>query len=91
MGGLGSDAAIEAADVVLMDDKPSKIPVAISIARHTLSIAHQNAGFAIFVKVLILFLVAIGLLGQLAMPIAVFGDVGVMVICVINAMRALHS
>jgi Cd2+/Zn2+-exporting ATPase len=91
MGGLGSDAAIEAADVVLMDDKPSKIPVAIGIARHTLSIAHQNAGFAIFVKVLILFLVAIGSLGQLAMPIAVFGDVGVMVICVINAMRALHS
>ena len=91
MGGLGSDAAIEAADVVLMDDRPSKIPVAISIARHTLSIAHQNAGFAIFVKVLILFLVAIGSLGQLAMPIAVFGDVGVMVICVINAMRALHA
>ena len=91
MGGLGSDAAIEAADVVLMDDKPSKIPVAIRIARHTLSIAHQNSGFAIFVKVLILFLVAIGSLGQLAMPIAVFGDVGVMVICVVNAMRALHS
>lgn len=90
MGGLGSDAAIEAADVVLMDDELSKIPTAISIARRTLRIAHQNAGFAIFIKVLILLLVALGVLGTLAMPLAVFGDVGVMVICVINAMRALR-
>jgi len=87
MGALGSDAAIEAADVVLMDDKPSKIAVAIRVARHTLRIARQNAGFAIGVKVAILVLAAFGLAG---MGLAVFGDVGVMVLCVLNATRALR-
>lgn len=89
MGALGSDAAIEAADVVLMDDKPSKIADAIRIARRTLGIAMQNAVFAIGIKVIILLLVASGLLGVYAMPVAVFGDVGVMVLAVLNAMRAL--
>lgn len=91
MGGLGSDAAIEAADVVLMDDKPSKIAQAIRIARRTIGIAKQNAWFAIGVKVIILLLVATGLLASWAMGIAVFGDVGVMVLAVINAMRAMRT
>lgn len=91
MGALGSEAAIEAADVVLMDDKPSKIAEAIRISRRTIRIAMQNAAFAIIVKVLILLLVAIGLLGTYAMPVAVFGDVGVMVLAVMNAMRALKT
>ncbi len=88
MGALGSDAAIEAADVVLMDDKPSKIAEAIRISRRTIGIAKQNAVFAIGLKVLILVLVAAGLLGTYAMPVAVFGDVGIMVLAVLNAMRA---
>ena len=87
MGALGSDAAIEAADVVLMDDKPSKIALAIRLARHTLHIARENAWFAIGVKVAILLLAALGLAG---MGLAVFGDVGVMVLCVLNATRALR-
>lgn len=91
MGALGSDAAIEAADVVLMDDKPTKIAHAIRIAKRTVGIAKQNAVFAIGVKVAILLLVAAGLLGQWAMPVAVFGDVGVMVLAVLNAMRALRA
>ena len=86
MGALGSDAAIEAADVVLMDDKPGKIATAIAIARHTQGIARQNVAFAITVKVAILALSALGLV---PMALAVFGDVGVMVLCVLNAMRAL--
>lgn len=90
MGSLGSDAAIEAADVVLMDDKPSKIATAIRIARKTIANARQNTTFAIAVKVLILILVATGLLGRYAMPVAVFGDVGVMVLCVLNAIRTLR-
>ncbi len=90
MGALGSDAAIEASDVVLMDDKPSKIASAIRICRHTIAIAMQNTYFAVGIKVAILILVAIGVLGNLAMPIAVFGDVGVMVLAVLNAMRALR-
>jgi Cd2+/Zn2+-exporting ATPase len=89
MGALGSDAAIEAADVVLMDDKPSKIAQAIRIARKTILIAKENVWFAIIVKVAILLFTAAGLLGSLAMAIAVFGDVGVMVLCVLNATRAL--
>ena len=89
MGALGSDAAIEAADVVLMDDKPSKIAQAIRIARKTILIAKENVWFAIIVKVAFLLLTAAGLLGSLAMAIAVFGDVGVMVLCVLNATRAL--
>lgn len=91
MGALGSDAAIEAADVVLMDDKPSKIATAVGIARRTIRIALENAWFAIIVKVLILLLAASGVLGALAMPLAVFGDVGVMILCVINATRALKA
>lgn len=90
MGALGADAAIEAADVVLMDDKPSKIAMAVHIARRTIANARQNSTFAIAVKVVILILVATGALGSLAMPFAVFGDVGVMVLCVLNAMRTLR-
>lgn len=86
MGALGSDAAIEAADVVLMDDKPSKIVTAIHIARRTLGIARQNVWFAIGVKVLVLLLAAAGLA---TMWMAVFADVGVMVLAVLNAMRTL--
>ncbi len=91
MGALGSDAAIEAADVVLMDDKPSKIATAVCIARRTIANARQNSTFAIAVKIVILILVATGVLGSLAMPLAVFGDVGVMVLCVLNAMRTLRA
>ncbi len=87
MGGLGSDAAIEAADVVLMDDKPSKIALAIRIARRTLSIARQNVVFAIGVKVAVLILAALGIA---TMWLAVFADVGVTVLAVLNAMRALR-
>ena len=86
MGGLGSDAAIEAADVVLMDDKPSKIALAIRIARRTLKIARQNVWFAIGVKVAVLILATFGLA---TMWLAVFADVGVTVLAVLNAMRAL--
>lgn len=88
MGALGSDAAIEAADVVLMDDKPSKIALAVAIARRTIGIARQNVWFAIGVKVAILLLAAFGL-GTMWM--AVFADVGVTVLAVLNAMRALKS
>ena len=87
MGGLGSDAAIEAADVVLMDDKPSKIALAIRIARRTLAIARQNVWFAIGVKVAVLILATFGLA---TMWLAVFADVGVTVLAVLNAMRALN-
>ena len=88
MGGLGSDAAIEAADVVLMDDHPSKIATAVEIARHTIAIAKQNVWFAIGVKVVILLLATVGL-GTMWM--AVFADVGVTVLAVLNAMRALKG
>ena len=87
MGGLGSDAAIEAADVVLMDDKPTKVATAIRIARRTIRIAHQNVWFAIGVKVAVLALATVGL-GTMWM--AVFADVGVTVLAVFNAMRALR-
>ena len=87
MGGLGSDAAIEAADVVLMDDRPTKIATAVSISRRTLRIARQNVWIAIGIKAAILLLAAIGL-GTLWL--AVFADVGVTVIAVLNAMRALR-
>ena len=88
MGGLGSDAAIEAADVVLMDDKPSKIALAIRVARRTLAIARQNVAFAIGVKVAVLILAAVGIA---TMWLAVFADVGVTVLAVLNAMRALRA
>jgi Cd2+/Zn2+-exporting ATPase len=87
MGALGSDAAIDAADVVLMDDEPSKIAVAIRVARRTLRIARQNTVFAIAVKVAVLVLAFFGLA---SMWLAVFADVGVMVLAVLNATRALR-
>ena len=87
MGALGSEAAIDAADVVLMDDSPSKIALAVRIARHTIRIARENVGFAIGVKVAVLVLASLGL-GTMWM--AVFADVGVTVIAVLNAMRALR-
>lgn len=88
MGGLGSDAAIEAADVVLMDDKPSKIATAIRIARQTIAIARQNIIFAIGIKVAVLVLAFFGIA---TMWLAVFADVGVTVLAVLNAMRALRT
>jgi Cd2+/Zn2+-exporting ATPase len=87
MGALGSDAAIEAADVVLMDDKPSKVALAVRIARRTLRIARENLWFAVGVKLLVLILAA---LGVATLWLAVFADVGVTVLAVLNAMRALH-
>ena len=86
MGGLGSDAAIEAADVVLMDDQPSKIPVAIRIARKTVRIVHENIVFALAVKAVVLLM---GALGKAPMWLAVFADVGVAFIAILNAMRCL--
>ena len=87
MGAMGSDAAIEAADIVLMDDKPSNIARAIRVARKTMRIVHQNIVFAIGVKLLILALAAMGIAN---MWLAVFGDVGVAVIAILNAMRAMN-
>ena len=86
MGALGSDAAIEAADIVLMDDDPAKIALAMKISVNTLSIVHQNVAFALSVKAICLVL---GALGIANMWIAIFADVGVMVLAVLNAMRAL--
>ncbi len=88
MGAMGSDAAIEAADVVLMDDDPAKLPVARRIARKTMRIVNQNIWGSIGIKVLVLVLSAVGLANMWA---AIFADVGVMVIAVLNAMRALLS
>ena len=88
MGGLGSDAAIEAADVVIMDDQPGKIAAAIGIARRTLGIARQNVWLAIGIKVAVLLLAAFGLA---TMWMAVFADVGVTVLATLNAMRALRA
>ena len=87
MGALGSDAAIEAADVVLMDDDPAKIALAMRIARRTLRIVYQNIVFALAVKFACLVLVAIGAANMWA---AIFADVGVMVLAVLNAIRALR-
>jgi len=87
MGGLGSDAAIEAADIVIMTDEPSKIAMAMKIAKKTLKIASQNTVFAIGIKVIVLILSA---LGYASMWAAVFADVGVTVLAVINSFRALH-
>lgn len=88
MGAMGSDAAIEAADIVLMDDKPSKLPEAISIARRTLTIVRENIVFALAVKALVLLLGAVGIATMWA---AVFADVGVSVLAILNAMRALRA
>ena len=86
MGALGSDAAIEAADVVLMDDKPSKVALAVRIARRTIRIARENTWFSIGIKILVLALAAFGIA---TMWMAVFADVGVTVLAILNAMRAL--
>ena len=88
MGALGSDAAIEAADVVLMDDDPAKISLAMRIAMKTLKIVRENIVFALAVKLVCLIL---GALGIANMWVAIFADVGVMVIAVINATRALRT
>ena len=87
MGAMGSDAAIEAADVVLMDDKPSKVALAVKIARRTIRIARENTWLSIIIKLLVLILAA---LGVATMWMAVFADVGVTVLAVLNAMRALR-
>ncbi len=87
MGALGSDAAIEAADIVLMDDNPAKLATAIRVSKKTLGIVTQNIVFALAVKLLVL---ALGALGRASMWAAVFADVGVSVIAILNAMRALH-
>lgn len=87
MGGLGSDAAIEAADIVIMTDEPSKIATAIRISKKTLRIAYQNIGFAIGIKVLVLLLSALGLTTMWA---AIFADVGVTVLAILNAFRGLN-
>ena len=88
MGGLGSDAALEAADVVVMDDKPSKVATAVRISRRTIGIARQNVIFAIGVKIAVLLLASMGVA---TMWMAVFADVGVTVLAVLNAMRALKA
>ena len=88
MGALGSDAAIEAADIVLMDDDPRKIPMALSLARKCMRIVRENIFFALGVKALCLILGALGIAG---MWIAIFADVGVMVLAVMNAIRAMHG
>jgi Cd2+/Zn2+-exporting ATPase len=88
MGALGSDAAIEAADLVLMDDDLSKLPVAVRIAKKTLAIVKQNIVFAIGVKVLVLVLSA---MGRANMWAAVFADVGVSVLAILNASRMLRT
>ena len=87
MGGVGSDAAIEAADVVIMTDEPSKISKAIQIAKKTMRIVKENIYFAIIVKILILILTAIGIV---SMWWAVFADVGVSIIAILNALRMLN-
>ena len=87
MGGVGSDAAIEAADMVIMTDEPSKLATGIKISRRTISIARQNTTLAISIKLLVLALSAVGMASMWA---AVFSDIGVTVIAVLNAMRALQ-
>jgi Cd2+/Zn2+-exporting ATPase len=86
MGGLGSDAAIEAADVVLMDDEPGKLALAVRIARKTMRIARQNIAFALAVKLAVMLL---GILGFANMWLAVFAAVGVAMLCILNALRAM--
>ena len=88
MGALGADAAIEAADIVLMDDDPKKIPHAIRIAKKCMRIVYENIWFAIGIKVLCLIL---GAFGYADMWLAIFADVGVLVLAVLNAMRALFT
>ena len=87
MGALGSDAAIEAADVVIMDDDPAKLPLAIRLSRRCMRIVRSNIAFAIGVKFAFLVLGALGIVG---MSLALFADVGVMVLAVLNSMRTLR-
>ena len=87
MGALGSDAAIEAADVVLMDDRLAKIPVAIRIARKTMRIVIENITFSLVVKIAVMVL---GALGIADMKLAVFGDVGVLILAILNSLRAMR-
>ena len=87
MGALGSDAAIEAADVVIMDDDPAKITLAVSAAGRILKVARQNIWFAIIIKVLTLVL---GALGIANMWMAIFADTGVAILCVLNSLRLLR-
>ena len=87
MGALGSDAAIEAADVVLMTDEMDRLPQVMSVARRVRQLSRQNVAFALGVKVAVLVLAALGMAGMWA---AVFADVGVALICVLNAMRAMR-
>ena len=88
MGAIGSDAAIEASDVVLMDDNPKKVAKAIKISKKCLKIVYENIVFAIGIKLLFL---ALGAFGKVGMWWAVFADVGVMIIAVLNAIRALNT
>ena len=88
MGGIGSDAAIEAADIVLMDDDPRKLSLAMRISRKTMRLVWQNIVFALAVKAVCLVLSALGIAN---MWVAIFADVGVMVLCVLNAARALNT
>lgn len=88
MGAMGSDAAIEAADIVLMDDDPAKLALAMRIARNTMSIVHQNIVFALAVKAVIMIL---GFMGIASMWLAVFADVGVAMLAILNAMRAMRT
>ena len=87
MGAMGSDAAIESADVVLMDDKPSKIATAVRISRKTMRIVWENIIFALGVKIVILILSALGIAN---MWLAVFGDVGVLILAILNAVRCMR-
>ena len=87
MGALGSDAAIEAADVVIMDDDPARLPLAIRLSRRCLGIVRANIAFAIAVKLAFL---ALGALGLAGMSLAIFADVGVMVLAVLNSLRSLR-
>ena len=87
MGSMGSAAAVEAADIVLMDDKPSNVGLAIRIARKTMSIIYENIWFSIGIKVLVLILATFGIAN---MWLAIFADVGVCMLAILNAMRALH-
>ena len=86
MGGLGADAAIEAADVVLMDDDVNKLALAVRLAKKTMAIARQNIGFALAVKLGVMLL---GVLGVANMWLAVFADVGVAMLCILNALRTM--
>ena len=87
MGGLGSDAAIAAADLVILDDQPSKLGIAMHIAKKTMGIAKENIVFALGVKAIVL---ALGALGLAHIGAAVFADVGVSVIAILNSMRAMR-